>query len=59
MLVADGNPTDVPLSNVHSGVASRKSKRLMLILGELNGLKSWITDIGNACQESFTKKRWV
>ena len=39
-LVADGNPTNVPLSRVYSGVASLRCIRLVIFLDELNELCS-------------------
>ena len=39
-LVSDGNLTDVPLSSLHSGVASRVGILQVLVLAELNGLES-------------------
>ena len=45
-LVADGHLTDIPLDSVYSGVVSLRGFRLVLFLGELNGLETWSTDIG-------------
>jgi len=56
-LVADGHLTDVPIDSVYSGVISLKGLRLLLFLGELNDLKTWATDIGNACLEAYTQER--
>jgi hypothetical protein len=47
-LVADGHLTDIPLESVYSGVVSLRGFRIGLFLAELNHLKIWATDIGNA-----------
>ena len=52
-LVADVHLTDVPLSSLHSGVAS--GIRLVLFQAKLNGLESWGTYIRNTFLESFKK----
>ena len=39
-VVVDGNPTDVPLSSVNSGVASLRGIRMVLFVAELNMLDS-------------------
>ena len=56
-LVADGYLTDIPLSNVYSGVVSLRGTRLILFLSELNGLESWGTGLGNDYLESFAKDK--
>ena len=48
-LVANGNPTAVPLNSVCAGVVSLRGLRIVLFLAERNGLETWATDIGNAC----------
>ena len=53
-LVADGHLTDVPLDSVYSGVVSLRGIRMLVFLSELNGLKTWATDIGNAYLEAVT-----
>jgi hypothetical protein len=47
-LVANGHLTNVPVDSVYSGVVSLRGLRMLICLSELNGLKSWATDIGNA-----------
>ena len=47
-LVADGHLTDVPNESVYSGVVSLRGLRLVVFLGELNGLEIWAADIGSA-----------
>ena len=56
-LVADGHLTDIPLESVYSGVVSLRGFRLVLFLGELNGLQVWSTDIGNAYLEAMTQEK--
>ena len=56
ILVVDGHTTDVPLSSVHSGVASIRDIRPVLFLAKLNILDSWRTDIGIEHLEAFTKE---
>ena len=43
--------------NSYSGVVSLKSMRLALLIGELNGLKPMVGDIGNAYLEAYTKEK--
>ena len=56
-LVADGHRTDVPLESVYSGVVTLRGFRLVLFLGELNGLETWSTDVGNAYLEAYTSEK--
>ena len=56
-LVADGHLTDIPLESVYSGVVSLRGFRLVLLLGQLNQLEIWSTDIGNAYLEAMTSER--
>ena len=56
-LVADGHLTDVPLDSVYSSVVSLRGLRFVIFLGELNNLKTWVTDIGNAYLEARTKEK--
>jgi Reverse transcriptase (RNA-dependent DNA polymerase) len=56
-LVADGHLTDIPLESVYSGVVSLRGFRLVLFLGQLNGLEVWSTDIGNAYLEAMTSEK--
>ena len=56
-LVADGHLTDIPTESVYSGVVSLRAFRLLIFLGELNGLKLWGTDISSAYLEAKTKEK--
>ncbi len=56
-LVADGHLTDVPVESVYSGVISLHGLRIVIFLGELNGLGIWSTDIGNEYLEAHTKEK--
>ena len=51
-LVADGHLTDIPVDSVYSGIVSLRGLRLIIFLAELNSLKLWSTDIGNAYLEA-------
>jgi len=42
---------------VYSSVVSLRGVRLLAFVGELNGLKVWSTDIGNAYLETCTKEK--
>jgi len=52
-LVAGGHFTETPIDSVHSSVVSLRGVRLLAFLGELNDLKVWSTDIGNAHVEAL------
>jgi Reverse transcriptase (RNA-dependent DNA polymerase) len=56
-LVADGHRTQIPIDSVYSGVVSLRGFRLVLFLAELNHLKIWATDIGNAYLEAYTSEK--
>jgi len=56
-LVAGGHLTETPIDSVYSSVVSLRGVRLLAFLGELNGLKIWSTDIGNAYLETHTKEK--
>ena len=56
-MVADGHLTDIPIDSVYSGVVSLRGLRLVTFLSELNGLKLWATDIGNAYLEAYTQEK--
>ena len=49
--------TEPPKDSVYSGVVSLRSMRLALLIGEINGLKTMVGDIGNAYLEAFTKEK--
>lgn len=55
--VAGGHLTDVPNESVYSGVVSLRGIRLLLLIAELNDMKVWATDIGNAFLESKTNEK--
>jgi len=56
-LVAGGHLTEPPKDSVYSGVVSLRSIRLIALLAELNGMKFWAADIGNAYLEAKTKEK--
>ena len=56
-LVAGGHLTDTPIDSVYSSVVSLRGVRFVVFLAELNGLKTWATDIGNAYLEAFTEEK--
>ena len=56
-LCARGDPTEVPMESVHSGVVSLRGLRSTLFLPELNQLETWTTDTGNACLEAVTNEK--
>jgi len=56
-LVAGGHLTEVPTKSVYSSVVSLRGVRIVIFLVELNGLKIWQTDIGNAYLEAKTNKK--
>ena len=56
-LVAGGHLTETPIDSVHSSVVSLRGIRILAFLGELNGLKVWSTDIGNAYLETHTREK--
>ena len=47
----------MPVDSVYSGVVSLRGLRFIIFLSELNDLKLWSTDIGNAYLEAKTKER--
>ena len=56
-IVAGGHLTDAPVESVYSGVVSLRGVRLVIFLAELNGLKVYQTDVGNAYLEAYTKEK--
>jgi len=56
-LVAGGHLTETPIDSAYSSVVSLRGARLLAFIGELNGLKIWSTDIGNAYLETCTKEK--
>ena len=55
--VARGDLTDPPNESVYSGVVTLRGVRLCIFLAELNGLKVWQTDVGNAYLEANTTEK--
>jgi len=58
-LVCGGHMTPPSTDLYFSSVASTRAVRLAILLGELNGLKTWVGDIGNAYLTSKTNKKIV
>jgi len=56
-LVAGGHLAETPIDSVYSSAVSLRGARLLAFIGELNGLKIWSTDIGNAYLETYTKEK--
>ena len=56
-LVAGGHLTETPIDSVYSSVVSLRGIRILTFLGELNNLKVWSTDIGNAYLETYTQEK--
>jgi len=56
-LVAGGHLAETPVDSACSSVVSLRGARLLAFLGELNGLKIWSTDIGNAYLETCTNEK--
>jgi len=56
-LVAGGHIAETPIDSACSSVVSSRGVRLLAFIGELNGLKIWSTDVGNACLETHTKEK--
>ena len=56
-LVAGGHLTDPNTESVYSGVVSLRGIRLVVFLAELNALKLWGADVGNAYLEAKTKEK--
>jgi len=56
-LVAGGHLTETPMDSAYSSVISLRGVIIFAFLGELNGLKAWSTDIGNAYLETHTKEK--
>ena len=55
--MAGGHITKTPTDSVYSGVVSIQGIRIVTFLSELNGLKLWSTDVGNAYLESVTEEK--
>jgi hypothetical protein len=56
-LVAGGHVTAPPSDYVYSGVVANDSVRTVVFLTEQNGLKTYLTDIGNAFITAETKEK--
>jgi hypothetical protein len=57
-LVAGGHLTDPPNLLTYSGVVSRKSICIGLLLAELNNMRVLMTDIGNAYLNAPVKEHY-
>jgi len=55
--VARGHLTGIPVDSVYSGVVSLCGLHIVTFLAELNNLKLWATNIGNAYLEALTEGR--
>jgi hypothetical protein len=58
-LVADGHLTVILLDSVYSGVVSLRGFRLVLFLAEINELKLWATNKGNAYLGATRQRRYI
>ena len=56
-MVAGGHMTTPMKDDSYSGVVSLRSIRICLLLGELNGLKVGVGDVGNAYLEAYTQEK--
>ena len=56
-IVAGGHLTDAPVESVYSGVVSLRGVRFTVFLAELNDLKVYQTDVGNAYLKAKTKEK--
>jgi len=56
-MVAGGHMTSADGDDSYSGVVTLRSLRICLLLGELNGLKIGVGDVGNAYLEAETKEK--
>jgi hypothetical protein len=57
--VAGGHRTDTPNGSIYSGVVSLPGIRIVTTIAELNDLRIWGTDVGNAYLESATQEKIV
>jgi hypothetical protein len=56
-MVAGGHLTPVPPKSIYSRVVSLRSLRIVVFLAELNSLKLWGADIGNAYLEAKAQEK--
>ena len=56
-VVADGHLTATPSESVYSGVVSLRGLRTCILIGELDGMIPWATDIGNTYLEAVTSEK--
>ena len=56
-VVADEHPTATPSEYVYSGVVSLRGLRTCVLIGKLDGMVPWTTDIGNAHLEAVTSEK--
>ena len=58
-LVAGDHLTNPSTEQSYSGVVSLKSTRIDIFIGDINGHKAMVVDIGNAYLEAKTKKKYI
>ena len=56
-LVADGHLTNPTVDQTYSGVVSLKSMRIAILIGEINGHKTVVGDVGNAYLKAKIKEK--
>ena len=56
-VVADGHLTATPSESVYSGVVLLRGLRTCVLIGELDGMVPWATDIGNVYFEAVTSEK--
>ena len=56
-LVAGGHLSPDPIDSIYSGVVSTRSLRLSIFLAQLNDMKVWAADIGNAYLEATSREK--
>ena len=56
-MVAGGNWTDPPDTDIYSGVVSIDSIRTVFLIAELNDLEVMAADVGNAYLHGHTKEK--
>jgi len=55
--VAGGHLTETPVESIYSGVVSLHGIQIVTFIAELNNLKVWQTDVGNAYLEAYTNEK--
>ena len=56
-LVADGHLTPQPVESLYSGVVNLRNLRIIMFLSQLNDMKLWGADVGNAYLEAYTREK--